>query len=142
MFYFDKNNQGVMFGNTRKETQTLCDGRVLEIKPDMNMDFRSMPFSDDTFNLVVFDPPHLISAGKKSWLRAKYGVLSESWEGDIKLGFQECFRVLKVNGILIFKWSETQIKVSQILKLTDHKPLFGHHSGKKGGTHWFTFMKY
>jgi hypothetical protein len=29
--------------------------------------------------LVVFDPPHLKHAGPRSWLRAKYGVLGESW---------------------------------------------------------------
>ena len=141
MFWFDKNNQGVLFGDIRRENHVLCDGRALEIKPDMDLDFRDMPFDDSSFKLVVFDPPHLIRAGKKSWLRAKYGVLSDSWQNDIRQGFSECFRVLSEEGILIFKWNETQIKVSEILKLTDRDPLFGHPSGKKGGTHWMCFMK-
>lgn len=38
-----------------------------------------MPFNDDQFNLVVFDPPHLIKAGKQSWLALKYGKLNEDW---------------------------------------------------------------
>ena len=106
------------------------------------MDFRALPHADGQFKLVVFDPPHLKRAGEKSWMRAKYGVLHpETWEKDLRQGFSECFRVLATDGVLIFKWNETQIKVAQILRLTEQKPLFGHPSGKKGGTHWISFMK-
>ncbi|HGW8344694.1 TPA: class I SAM-dependent methyltransferase, partial [Acinetobacter baumannii] len=105
------------------------------------MDFRDMPFKDGQFTLVVFDPPHLVKAGKQSWLAAKYGKLSEDWREDIRKGFAECFRVLTNGGVLIFKWNETQIKVSELLELTDQKPLFGHISGKRSNTHWITFMK-
>jgi len=123
------------------EDHELCDGRHLSIHPDIKLDFRSLPYPDDTFKLVVFDPPHLKRAGEKSWMRLKYGVLDkESWEDDLRKGFSECFRVLVPDGILIFKWSDIQIRVSQILNLTDVKPLFGHPSGKKGGTHWICFM--
>ena len=44
-------------------------------------------------------------------------------------------------GVLIFKWNEDQIKVSEILKLTPNKPLFGHVTKRHGGTIWLTFMK-
>lgn len=141
MFWFDRNNPNVVFGDIRKEQLELCDGRSLVIEPDVMVDFRNMPFSDEQFTLVVFDPPHLIKAGKKSWLAAKYGKLSENWRDDIKKGFSECFRVLANGGVLIFKWNETQIKVSDILELTEQKPLFGHISGKRANTHWITFMK-
>lgn len=142
MFWFDPENQLTLFGDIRKEKHTLCDGRSLEISPDIRLDFRNMPFDDDSFKVVVFDPPHLHKAGKKSWLVLKYGALpNERWQEDIKLGFAECFRVLAKDGVLIFKWNETQIKVSEILKLTDIKPLFGHKSGKRSNTHWITFLK-
>ena len=49
--------------------------------------------------------------------------------------------MLATGGVLIFKWNETQIKVSEILELTNHKPVFGHISGKRANTHWITFMK-
>jgi ubiquinone/menaquinone biosynthesis C-methylase UbiE len=74
-------------------------------------------------------------------LAQKYGRLFPSWKDDISQGFSECFRVLKQDGILIFKWNEIQIKVSEILELTNHKPLFGHKSGKQANTHWIAFMK-
>ncbi len=141
MFWFDPNNQGVLFGDIRSEQHALCDGRALNINPDIAMDFRNMPFDSDRFKLVVFDPPHLRHAGKNSWLGKKYGILSDDWRADIKKGFSECFRVLENEGILIFKWAETQIKVSEILKLTDQKPLFGHKSGLRSNTHWICFMK-
>jgi hypothetical protein len=48
---------------------------------------------------------------------------------------------LQENGILTFKWNETQIKTSEIIPLSPYIPLFGHPSGKKGGTHWICFMK-
>lgn len=140
MFWFDKENPLATFGDIRNESHILCDGRALEINPDIELDFRDMPFDDGSFKLVVFDPPHLKSAGKAGWQAKKYGVLNVDWKADIRQGFAECFRVLATDGVLIFKWNETQIKVSEVLALTDRKPLFGHRSGKTSGTHWVTFM--
>ncbi|MDN4481867.1 class I SAM-dependent methyltransferase [Demequina muriae] len=142
MFWFDRNHPSVVYGDIRTEQRTLCDGRTLSIFPDVPLDFRSLPYEDGAFKLVVFDPPHLRKAGEVSWMRAKYGALdADTWRDDLRAGFAECFRVLANDGVLIFKWNETQIKVREVLALTDQKPLFGHPSGKKGGTHWICFMK-
>lgn len=141
MFWFNKQHPDVVFGDKRTEQHTLCDGRILRIEPDVTLDFRALPYGDRTFKLVVFDPPHLVRAGPKSWLAAKYGKLGADWRDDLRAGFAECFRVLDVDGVLVFKWNEVQVRVSEILALTDARPLFGHPSGKKGGTHWIVFMK-
>jgi hypothetical protein len=141
MFWFDKKDERATFGDVRTERHTLCDGRTLSIEPDMHVDFRAMPFDNGSFKLVVFDPPHLVNLGQSSWMAKKYGKLSKDWREDLRKGFAECFRVLKNDGVLIFKWNENQIKVSEILALTDEKPLFGHKSGKAMNTHWITFMK-
>ncbi|SEK10477.1 methyltransferase domain-containing protein [Achromobacter sp. NFACC18-2] len=141
MMWFDRQDQRALFGDIRSEEHTLCDGRVFSITPDLNMDFRAMPFPDESFRLVAFDPPHLRHAGRDSWLRAKYGILGDDWQEDLRRGFAECFRVLKPEGVLIFKWNAIQIRTPQILALTPHKPLFGHPSGKRADTHWMTFMK-
>lgn len=142
MFYFDPEDDRVLFGDIRSEEHVLCDGRALNINPDAYTDFRELPFPDASFRVVVFDPPHLVKAGPKSWQAAKYGRLNkETWRDDLRAGFAECFRVLMPEGILIFKWNETQIKVREILALTDQKPLVGHISGKAMNTHWITFMK-
>lgn len=141
MMWFDRKHPDAVFGDQRSESHVLCDGRKLHIKPDALMDFRALPFADNSFHLVVFDPPHLKHAGPKSWLRAKYGVLSDNWRDDLRQGFSECFRVLASNGTLIFKWNETQVKVSEVLELVPHPPLFGHPTGRNGLTHWKIFMK-
>lgn len=140
MMWFDKKDRRALFGDIRREHHVLSDGRALDITPDLQMDFRSLPFPSETFSLVVFDPPHLQRAGD-GWQAKKYGVLGSSWRQDLGVGFTECFRVLRSDGVLIFKWNETQIPLSEILKLTDAKPLFGHRSGKTARTHWVTFMK-
>lgn len=141
MFWFDKTNPDVLFADIRTEEHILCDGRSLEIKPDIEMDFTNMPFKDNTFKMVVFDPPHLNQLGKSSWMAKKYGVLLPTWETDLKGGFDECMRVLEPNGTLIFKWNETQIKLSKLLKVIRISPLFGHTSGKGNTTIWMAFMK-
>ncbi|MDF3823072.1 anhydro-N-acetylmuramic acid kinase, partial [Leptospira sp. 96542] len=41
------------------------------------------------FKLVAFDPPHLVRAGPRSWLAAKYGKLSQDWREDLRAGFAE-----------------------------------------------------
>ena len=148
MMWFDKADPRAVFGDRRSETITVTDRthredgtRVLQIEPDTMMDFRALPFADGTFRLIAFDPPHLVRAGPRSWLAAKYGKLSADWRDDLRAGFAECFRVLKPDGVLVLKWNETQVRVSEVLALTPHKPLFGQVSGRSGMTHWLTFMK-
>lgn len=149
MMYFDRDHPEVLYGDRRSEVLTVTDRsrgngsgtRTIRIEPDALIDFRDLPFRDETFHLVVFDPPHLVSAGPRSWLAAKYGRLGSDWRADIRAGFKECFRVLAPNGTLIFKWAETQIRVSELLALTPVPPLFGHPTGRNGQTHWMVFLK-
>ena len=82
MFYFDKNDERVNFCDIRKEKHTLCDGRSLEINPDTVADFRNLPFKDESFYLVVFDPPHMPTPGKNSWAEKYYGRLNGNWRED------------------------------------------------------------
>ena len=114
------------------------EAKQRERKPDIKMDFREMPFSDNTFKIVVFDPPHLKQAGSESWLAKKYGVLPKDWKPYLKAGFDECMKVLEPDGILVFKWNEEQIKLNDVLKEFGKKPLLGDQRGK---TRWILFMK-
>ncbi len=141
MFWFDNNNPLTVFSDVREIETTLCDQRSFIVKPDVLNDFTDLKFENESFKMVVFDPPHLETAGDKSWQAIKYGKLGDNWRDDIRKAFSECFRVLEPNGVLIFKWNETQIKVSELLSLSPYKPMFGHISGKRANTHWITFMK-
>lgn len=159
MFYFNKEDERVLFQDIRDFNTTLCDGRAFSVHPEVVADFTDMPYPDGSFTMVVFDPPHLLRnvAGSQTqsiygsptsessltgYQMIKYGALGNvDWEEVLRKGFAECFRVLKDGGFLIFKWNETDIKVSEILKLTPVKPIFGHISGKRANTHWICFMK-
>jgi ubiquinone/menaquinone biosynthesis C-methylase UbiE len=147
MFWFDKSDERVIFCDKRNERHVLNDKsqktgtRDLVINPDILSDFSNLPFADNHFQVVVFDPPHFEKNGAKSWLNLKYGTLKGNWREMLRDGFAECFRVLKPEGVLIFKWCEVEIPLSQILKLTNATPLIGHKSGKHSLTHWVAFTK-
>lgn len=89
MFWFDRQHPDVVYGDRRHETLTVTDRshgradgqRTLHIEPDVLLDFRDLPYPDGSFSLVVFDPPHLVRAGPKSWLAAKYGKLGPKRDG-------------------------------------------------------------
>lgn len=149
MMWFDRSAPGVVFGDRRRELLTVTDRshgredgtRALLIEPDVLLDFRALPFPDQSFDLVAFDPPHLLRAGPRSWMAAKYGKLSDDWRVDLRAGFAEGFRVLRSAGTLVFKWSESLIPLREVLALTPERPLFGNTAGKKAGTHWLVFLK-
>ena len=139
MFYFQKDHPNVIFMDIREHYEELESGHKINVAPDIVGDFRDIPFKDNEFDLIVFDPPHLIRAGDNSWLVKKYGRLNEdTWPQDIKQGFDECMRVLKPTGTLIFKWNEDQIKLREILDVIGQQPLFGN---KRAKTHWLTFVR-
>lgn len=86
MMWLDRENPDVVFGDVRREIVTVTDRshgkdggtRTLRIEPDSLMDFRDLPYDEGTFKLIAFDPPHLVRAGPKSWLAAKYGKLGDN----------------------------------------------------------------
>ncbi|WP_368111672.1 methyltransferase [Bacteroides nordii] len=138
--WFNKNHPDTLYMDIRKENLIVA-GKKWNVYPDVVADFRNMPFEDNSFKLVVFDPPHIKNITENAIMAQKYGRLFSSWEIDLKAGFDECMRVLEPYGILIFKWNEANIKVSKILEVLKCQPLFGHPTNKNGTTHWFCFMK-
>lgn len=149
MMWFNRQRTDVVYADRRREVLSVTDRsngkvdgrRTVVIDPDTQFDFRAIPFADASFRLVAFDPPHLVRAGARSWLAAKYGRLSTDWRDDLRRGFAECFRVLEPGGVLVFKWNETQVALRDVLLLTPIEPLFGNAAGRRNGTHWIVFMK-
>lgn len=146
--WFNKKHPAAVYADRRKEEYygvwKSNDGQSKGsciIDPDVQCDFTDLPFDDNSFALVVFDPPHLRRVGENTWLIKKYGRLDDNWPQMLHDGFLECKRVLKPDGVLIFKWAETQIPAADVWKAIGEKPLFGHHSGKKSQTFWGCFMK-
>lgn len=139
--YFDKDAECVVFGDIRDASFVQVDGRRLEVKPDIRLDFTELPFPDESFSLVVFDPPHLRKVGQNSFMGQSYGSLPyRNSLTPIALGFDECWRVLKPNGTLIFKWSATDFSLQEVLKAIRRKPLFGNRRPSRE-TFWMVFFK-
>ena len=144
MFWFDKSDERVIFCDKRKEYHHLSypSGEFhVDVSPNILSNFTALPFPSNHFQVVVFDPPHLKKVDTKSWTFKKYGALGNEWQFLLRDGFSECLRVLHPSGVLIFKWASIQIPISEVLKLTTARPLFGHPSGKNGLTHWVAFTK-
>lgn len=145
--WFNKNHPETIYCDKRREDFEKYFGRnhtglrKCHVQPDVQCDFTALPFPDNSFSLVVFDPPHLTGAKDTAWLVKKYGKLDETWPKMLHDGFREGMRVLKPDGVLIFKWSEYDIPADEVWKAIGEKPLFGHHSGKKSTTFWGCFMK-
>ena len=55
--------------------------RHIRVHPDVIADFTDLPFEDNTFHLVVFDPPHIVSEnGNNRWLTKAYGYYTSKDE--------------------------------------------------------------
>lgn len=147
MMWMDKNDERAIYADRRNESYEIKpdraypSGTVIHVRPDVVADFTALPFPDASFWHVVFDPPHLECRATTGTLIKKYGKLDGDWKAMLAGGFRECFRVLKPNGTLVFKWCETQIPLKEILALTPEKPLYGHKGGQKSVTHWMAFLK-
>ena len=143
--WFDKNCPDAVFFDQREgvvaeKLGTKRYERTMNVSPDIVGDFRHLPFEDESFYHVVFDPPHL-HISDKAWMYKMYGTLPEDWASLIHDGFWECMRVLKPYGTLIFKWSDLEITTRQVIEAIGCSPLYGHRSGKKMNTHWMCFIK-
>ena len=151
--WFNKNEPHTIYCDIRSEewegdfgNAIRSDGqkkhRKIVINPDIICDFTDLPFENNSFHMVVFDPPHIKNIAKGAWMRKMYGSLDHGWEDMIRNGFRECMRVLKENGVLVFKWSDVSVSTRDIINVIGQEPLFGHRSGKKMNTHWMCFMKF
>ena len=148
MMWFDKHDKRAIYHDKRFEEYEITpnaaypNGTTLKIEPDIQGDFTELQFKDESFLHIVFDPPHLKEINNPdSVIRKTYGQLFTGWEEHLRLGFEECFRVLKPGGTLVFKWCESEIPLSKILSLTKEKPLYGQRGGTKNRTHWVVFLK-
>ena len=141
MFYFDKRDPRVLGQDIRSvpRTKVESNGSFFEVRPDVIGDFRKMEFPDNSFSVVIFDPPHL-KCGETSFMFYKYGSLGARWEDDLREGFSECFRVLKPHGTLLFKWCDSFRSLNGVLSLTPHKPVLYHKTASRSGTKWTYFV--
>lgn len=78
----------------------------------MKVDFTDMPFEDNTFDAVAFDPPYVSVGGRSTstiqGMHAAYGLTNAPTspggvQSLIEDGMKECVRVLRPGGYLLVK---------------------------------------
>lgn len=93
--WFNKHHPAAVYCDKREIEMTGIWGsgegqseRKCIIKPDIVCDFTQLPFPDNAFALVVFDPPHLTGAKETSWLVKKYGSLTTTGHKCCMMGLR------------------------------------------------------
>jgi SAM-dependent methyltransferase len=142
-WWWDKEHPLALYMDIREEPPGACDVRPnWSVQPDVIGDFRSLPFEDSSFRLVVFDPPHLVRNGSSGYMTLKYGALPpETEQEDLRRGFEECWRVLAPGGTLVFKWAG---ELDRVRPHFPGEPIVGTRSHRQASglkTRWFVFYK-
>lgn len=151
--WYQKNHPLVTWMDARKgkfiSYQNPKDKRIYRVNPDVVSEWKDAPFEKETFDMIVFDPPHLVRKRetKESRMMIQYGYLYEkNYKQVLKEGIKKLFDVLKQEGVFIFKWDETDKSINEILPLFPFKPLFSNktinHNPKKKDSYMVVFLKY
>ena len=152
--WYQKNHPFVTFmdkkkGNIirRSENCKLKHQRFWKCNPNVVSEWKDAPFPDNHFDMIVFDPPHLIVDRNKKLpaMAQAYGYLyKDNWRQELKQGIKKLFEILKPEGIFILKWCENSVKVDEIIRLCPYPPMFGSNTKSKGHTEnfWILFLKY
>lgn len=156
MMHFNKNNPNVTYFDIRDDNKLAVDlQRVPNRKPwnptipTIQGDYRKLPFPNEHFDLIFFDPSHFLNLGKTGIYYVKYGKLDkDTWRNDLTLAVNELWRVLKPGHVLNFKWCTQDIPYKEVLKLFPVLPVAGQRTvGGQGSnrgkprTYWFSFAK-
>lgn len=64
MFWYEKDLDFVTFQDVRVGIKEYSGGRKIRIEPNHIGNVTDMDFGDETFDLVIFDPPHMIAREK------------------------------------------------------------------------------
>jgi len=136
MMWFQKNYEETIYMDIKRE-----------VKPTIVADFRALPFRDEVFDLVIFDPPHTQPGSKGIFYRDFGSIRSSLVIPTLYKASRELFRVLKQGHFLIFKWNTHDKDLNRVLTAFPYKPLFGQRTTGKihyrdtSRTYWVTFQK-
>ena len=143
MMWPNKNPPNMIFMDKNKESQRA---------PDILATWEYMPFRDNVFETVFFDPPHKLgrTTGRGHWATPSnknyYGIdISKTkFRTGVYKGSRE---FLRVANRLCFKWNDIELMVERVMTLFPKTWEKINHlvidKGLKTGTltHWVTFIK-
>ena len=143
--YMDKRSGQFIYQDNDKSKRP----KIYNINPDVVADWtEQLPFENNEFDVVVFDPPHIVCNAESGDMVIRYGHFTkDNWKYQLQKGIAELFRVLKPCGIFILKWCEVEnwgfvIPFNEVMRMFPYKPLFGTRTGNKENNQWILFLKY
>lgn len=87
---------GIFWQQWQPKELVRCDKNPTKA-PDVVADFRRLPFPDDSFDSVVYDPPYKLNGTPTDEVDERYGVdMPARWQDRLQLmcdGLVECIRV-------------------------------------------------
>ena len=102
--------KGVFWKNVDCSNYQLIKNDIDISRGDIHFDFRNTPYEDESFDMVVLDPPYASrSSNKNSFVGSLYNNANhhlDTVEDVLKFyldGMTESFRLLKKNGYLMVK---------------------------------------
>lgn len=128
--WFDKNRDDCIFVDRRRSARATVVA-----------DSTRLPFPDSTFELVVFDPPH-VNAGRHSRMAKGYGWHTTMEIRDlITATAYEAHRVTVPAAMMAFKWNDHDQQLGPIIALMDEfwEFLCGHSVSLRMKRHSETF---
>lgn len=136
-----------MWFNKHQPNTTFIDIRP-EVEPDIVMDCCKTTFADKTFDLILFDPPHIgLTVNNKGKFAKKYGTFtSQQIRDTVAAAFKEFNRILKDEGFVTFKWNDHSQKLDKILALIEgFEVLYGQRTAFRtkyaSSTYWVILKK-
>lgn len=68
--------------------------------PDGKADFRDLPYDDESYDVVLLDPPHLADAGEESIMGQRFGTYAgHNLEQAVRDGAREAYRVSRLGVV-------------------------------------------
>jgi len=133
----------------------------LKYPPGIYADNEDLPFKTGSFDVIYFDPPHG-DWGESSrhtdpkelryedgpntffgWWRSRKGFFHY-----LDSSQEEFYRVLRDDGLLLFKWNETEISLNRVLIPFNHRwriliktPIRSIYQRSKHVTYWIHLVK-
>lgn len=114
--------RGTWWKAFRPTDLTACDLDPEKSPLGRSVDFTALPFPDENFRAVVFDPPYKLNGTPTADIDARYGVdvyrSREDRHRLIRDGVAECTRVLERGGFLLVKCQD-QVNGGRVRWQTD-----------------------
>ncbi len=121
--WFDKEHPDCLYVDRRplivptQKRGDKLDVSTLAWTPDIVADNSALPFRDNLFSLIVYDPPHRGFTADSNMGR-RYGPTSwDELRGSVRAAAKESHRVAEPGALFAMKWNDVHLSMDTVLGL-------------------------